>query len=361
MVMPTLDHLRQKFGQDKRVVFKDEVVGNKKVVLVFYQISDNSFWKLPFALETRGHVFDAETGECLSAGFEKFFNINENGFTQLKDLRFAGARYYEKCDGSMCPTMVVDGEVFVRTKKSFYSDVALSASRNLTDKERNVVLLLNDFGYTAIFEYVDPSWQIVLNYGKPQFVLLAARNRITGEYLDFQTLSDIAFTQNVQIIKQYKEVTIDSCLKEVEEITGREGYVIHLASGQRVKLKFRWYLDMHRIHTALRMRDVAEMIIDEKVDDIKSAIIEHDLDVSLIEKIEQQVVSEMIAIQKQVEQEYEYVKEWSFERVAKVYKGSPLSDCIFRKMRGREIDFKQVWKNIYLKQYPLTNIYNENF
>lgn len=361
MTIPTLEHLYQQFKDDKRIVFKKEIIAGKEFTIVFYQIADNEFWTQQWATETRGHVFD-ETGNCVSATFEKFFNINENSSCQLKDLNFYKARYYEKRDGSMISSLVIDDKVYLKTKKSFYSDVVIAAQKALTEKEENVIQVLNAFEYTAIFEYTDPAYPIVLHYGtKPQFVLLAARNRITGEYLDYQTLANIAFTHGAEIIEKYPSKTIDECLTEINEVTNREGYVIHLQSGQRVKLKFDWYRGMHRLHTALRTRDVAEMIIDSSIDDVKSAVVTQGLDISKIEVIERQVIAELLDIKTQVQKEYEIVKDMSFKDIASRNKNNPLSDCIFRLMRGKEVDYISIWKKLYLSQYPLNNLYNENF
>lgn len=112
------------FREDKRVIFKEEIVASKKFTIVFYQIADNEYWYLPLAKETRGHTFD-EDGNLVSGTFEKFFNLNENGFTLQNELDFTNARFFDKVDGSMITSIVIKGKVHLKTKKSFYSDVAI--------------------------------------------------------------------------------------------------------------------------------------------------------------------------------------------------------------------------------------------
>lgn len=133
-MLPTLQELKLQFGSDKRVVFKEEIVDSETFTIVFYQIADNQFWEQPFATEVRGHVFDS-TGKCVSAALEKFFNLNEQKNTQQDVLDFTNCVSYEKEDGSQITTLVLNDKVYLKTKKTFYSDVAINANKNIKTNE----------------------------------------------------------------------------------------------------------------------------------------------------------------------------------------------------------------------------------
>ena len=359
-MLPTLQELKLQFGSDKRVVFKEEIVDSETFTIVFYQIADNQFWEQPFATEVRGHVFDS-TGKCVSAALEKFFNLNEQKNTQQDVLDFTNCVSYEKEDGSQITTLVLNDKVYLKTKKTFYSDVAINANKNIKTNEISLVKHLDEFGYTSIFEYTDPEWQIVVNYGNtPKFTLLAARHKETGEYLTREILESVAIIFDVTIVKEYK-LSLEEMLSEVDNVTEREGYVILLKNGTRIKLKFSWYSIQHRVRTMMRERDVAEMIVDETIDDIKSVVVDSGQDISLIENIEKRVVSELTEIREYVENQVRISQGQDIRKVAERYKKDSHSYLIFRTFKGQDVDYVKFWKDYYLKQYSLKCVYNTKF
>lgn len=116
-MLPTLQQLETQFKDNKKVTFKKETVAGSEFTIVFYQISDNDFWKEPFSTECRGHVFD-HTGKCVVAALEKFFNLNElnnnSGITNNIDILFARAlESYKRKE--------INDETFNKLKQEYYA------------------------------------------------------------------------------------------------------------------------------------------------------------------------------------------------------------------------------------------------
>lgn len=140
--------------------------------------------------EARGLIFCPVTKRITRRPLTKFFNINEREETQLKNLDFSiPHRVYTKMDGSMIvPFEIEYGSGIVRwgTKMGAGTEVAMAAEVFVADNPQYQKFakwcIKQDI--SPIFEYTAPNNRIVLKYDKPMMTLLAARNMITGEYID---------------------------------------------------------------------------------------------------------------------------------------------------------------------------------
>ncbi len=350
------------FRADPRVAFKIETVNGKDVVIVSYMIADKDFWNQDLALETRGAVFCAETGVCLSRPFEKFFNVGEREDTQVNRLNFEGMRVFEKRDGSMITPARINGKIFLKTKKSFFSDVAQVANASATPELLKFCEIYIDQGITPIFEFTHPDCKIVLDYGnEPEFVLLAGRRIDTGDYVDINSLAPITKSHGIPVIKEFF-FSVNDIFKQMKTLTNFEGYVLELADGRRVKIKTEWYLRNHRAKTDLRVRDVAEAVADETVDDIKSALSLDGNDLTPIEEIEKMVVSEIDHIRQDTEELLNLIRlQPSRKEAAAKFSNNENFGLAMKLLDGKEVDFAKTWKARRLKQIPLCSVYNKNF
>ena len=236
------------------IAVKEEIVDGQKLYIVSYVFIDSELWRDEKNLEARGLVFD-ENGSIVCRPFEKFFNLNENQFTQYNDLDFTGAEYYEKVDGSMVTPVVFGDKIYFKTKKSFYSEVAQSCQQDFGDNKKLIefCMYMKRLNMTPIFEYTSPSNRVVVDYGQePRLTLLDIR-RADGMYMLRITVEYLAKCYKLDIVKKYDNTSIQDILKE--DIENREGYVVKLKSGQRVKVKFPSYLLKH--HTLNRLTAVS--------------------------------------------------------------------------------------------------------
>lgn len=358
MKLSDFDHLRA----DPRVVFKEEEVGGKAVVIVSYMIADKEFWQKPLALETRGATFCAETGECLARPFEKFFNVGEREDTLIHRINFDGARVFEKRDGSMITPVLINGGVFLKSKKSFFSEVAKKAQESASPQLLEFCRVFCEQGLTPIFEFTHPECRVVLDYGsEPKFVLLAVRHNGTGEYVDISSVKPIAECYNVGIIEEY-ELSTDEILHHMKTRKNFEGYVVNLKDGRRVKFKTEWYLRNHRVQTELRVRDIAEAVADEVIDDMKSSLSLEGKDLAPVEEIERQVVAEIDKIRADTEELLSQIRALPSRKEAAAKFGRNENFGLAMKLYdGKEVNYAKAWKSRHLGQVSLRAVYSSNF
>jgi RNA ligase len=268
----------------------------------------------PWAEECRGISFD-EHGVISGRPLHKFYNLGERPGSLPADFDWRQIEHvYDKRDGSMITTVGgVDG-ILLKSKKSFTSDVALAASAWLDQqpKYKEFCEFLHNVycagPHTAIFEWTSPDARIVLAYDKPELQLLHVRKLDTGEYLKHYTVRALAELYQVKMAEDTdssRELNamlmngqdITARLHElVETLEGVEGWVFKFNDGRMVKVKTQWYLRLHRMMTFLRERDIAGLVINEQLDDVKSQLVQEGIDITQVLAIEKRVNDELSAI-----------------------------------------------------------------
>ena len=355
ITLQDFNHLRD----DPRVRFKSEIVNGVDLTIVCYMIADAEFWKLPLALECRGIVFDTLTGECVCRPLEKFFNVGERPETQKHLLDFEGCQLFEKRDGSMLLPVLVNDKVMWKTKKSFTSDVAISAACQVTADLELFCKRCLEAGHTPIFEYTDRQHQIVIDYGAtPSLVLLGIRTMATGTYFSYEAMTVLAESYGVSIIPRHT-LSVEDMFAEMSSRQVFEGYVVLLKNKIRVKQKTEWYLRMHVIMTSLRERDVAEAVINEMIDDIKSSVSAEGKDLSPLNEIEKQVVNQLDQLRLDAEALLLKVKECPTRKeAALMYQNDPSFSMAMKLYNDKEPDYKKIWVDRFYRSYSLKTVYS---
>lgn len=352
------NHLRN----DKRIKFKTELVDGQELTIVSYMIADPELWKLPLALETRGITFNSD-GECISRPLHKFFNIGENEQTQKHRLKFYNSVFLEKRDGSMLIPVLINNKIFWKSKKSFYSDVAVKAAECATFDILNFSRTLLNMGYTPIFEFTHPEHQIVIDYGKQaKFVLIAARHVQSGGFMSIKSQEIICAAHRVDCIRRYGDNAFQM-LNELDSQVDFEGYVIRHPDGMWTKAKSKWYLINHRIMTEIRERDIALAVAEECIDDIKSSIVAQGMDITPVLEIEQRVVEQLKLIIEGTELLCTLIKAQPTQKDAALkYKDNVFFSLAMLLSRDKEPNYVDFWKKHSLKvDYSLRVVYNKSF
>lgn len=218
--------------------------------------------------ECRGLLFDAD-GTLISRPFHKFFNLGERAETQMEKLDFSKPHnIFEKMDGSMVHGFIFNGAVRLGTRMGM-TEVAAQAEEWLF-KHDNLCHEIRDFvnaGITPIFEWVSPENRIVIRYDEPKMVLLALRDRLTGNYLSLPNFSDFDIVANYGSVKDRE--AFEAHIEEVKEYIGREGNVIRYMDGHMLKVKATDYVRIHKIKDEIRFpRHIVARAIDNGLDDI---------------------------------------------------------------------------------------------
>jgi RNA ligase len=230
--------------------------------------------------ECRGIIFDTATGEIIRRPFHKFFNVNEREETQdhVVDLSRPHA-ILEKLDGSMIAPFIVNGEMIWGTKMGA-TDVAQPVEEFVKNNPDYITFAsgLLQAGFTPIFEWCSRKQRIVLDYREDQLVLTAIRKIRTGVYETHESLQDFAEVFGIPLVRAYEpETDMKEFLEMVRDMEDVEGFVVRFNDGHMLKLKCHWYLQIHKAKEAiLQDRNIVELILDEKLDDVKAHLPQED-------------------------------------------------------------------------------------
>jgi RNA ligase len=281
MKLETIEDI-QKAATNHNTVWPDTVYVRKRDNLLLFNYRprvqyDNSWTN--FELMCRGLVINQDTGEIVARAFDKFFNWGENNRTTNAQL----INIAEKMDGSLGIHYRLKEKSLVTTRGNFESDQALWATEYL-NKHHNVKNLHNN--WTLLFEIIYPDNKVIVDYnGWSGLILLAIRNRFTGNYISNAIVKIIAKKYGFTLPKRYLFTKIDEIIMASKILPlDQEGWVAEFVDGQRFKFKgdeytkicrlvngmsFKWAL---RCHQAGILQRVKKSIPDEFYDELNEWI-----------------------------------------------------------------------------------------
>jgi RNA ligase len=213
---------------------------------------------------SRGHIYNLDTGECVAYPFPKFFNLGENQ-QSLPELFPWDQPYeiYEKLDGWLGVLYRQDGRFKVATRGSFHSSGAVWGTAFI--QQFDLRCLPDDV--TLVFELIHPNHQIILDYqGQETLIILAAYNRQTGEEYPRPVVADWARQIGLPIVPVLGHLSLEDLKNSQVQQEQCEGFVIRFADGRRVKVKTDWYLQLAKLMANLSPIAVWETMKQGKVD-----------------------------------------------------------------------------------------------
>ena len=294
--MITLNQAMEITKNNDAFYYKDEEHKGRKFRIFNYRLASFSdFNENPLSLELRGLTFDLKTGK-MYLGLHKFFNDNENPCTMIEWNENDILDVREKLDGSLIQSFYINNELFVKTKGTFKSDQAKMAEDFISNNEnyQKFIKFADTLQLQVFFELVSPFNQIVINYDKTDLRLIQARNKFTGEYVNYKTLKDLAKIHNISIAKEYK-YTLSELRRLQETEKGIEGWVVrnpkYPLETQFRKFKTIEYFERHKILTgnSIAENTLIQAIINETIDDIISQLDKESEKRKYIEEIERVV------------------------------------------------------------------------
>ena len=286
-----------------------------------YMVSAEGTFDSAWARECRGITFNTIGGFVTGRTLHKFFNVNERVETQVANLDWSKVvRVMDKRDGSMIHSVWTTAGPMLKSKKTFDSEVAKAAEDwMLAEKDLNtfkMIMRLQAQNATAIFEWTAPDARIVLFYPEPELQLLHVRDNDTGRYWDTYELKALVAEHGVKLVQEVdefywtmggeglpetREFDVKKMLEAAETREGIEGWIVQFENGDMVKVKTKWYLERHRAMTFLRERDIAEAVLNESLDDLKSLLVSEGVNIDEILKIEAEVVRHLNSMRSWVE------------------------------------------------------------
>lgn len=266
--------------------------------LVLYNYTDHCTYSRAwdkYTLESRGIVFEIETGQCIARPFPKFFNLGEVPETKYSPS-WDSAQYniYEKCDGSLGIIFHYDNEWHICTRGSFTSDQAIKGAELLQHHS----MIDTSEALTYLVEIIYPSNKIVVNYGNTkELVLLGAIDRRTGMEWELYII-DFHGLMNMRRAKWQQMTIKDTIAAQSTLPKDQEGFVVCFDTGLRVKIKGDEYLKIHRVLLNMTPLSLWATMKDGKCD------------TAILEQIPEEYRAEWEPIVKNLENGYKQVLKW---------------------------------------------------
>ncbi|HEX2907494.1 MAG TPA: T4 RnlA family RNA ligase [Phototrophicaceae bacterium] len=208
-----------------------------------------------FERVSRGLIINQRTGEIVARPFDKFFYWLEGHKARGHIVTIT-----EKLDGSLGILFRHKGEYHIATKGSFFSPQARWATAFL--REHYDLADLPD-ELTLLFEIVYPDNRIIIDYGRrEELILLAARNRFTGDYLSFfPGVYELSQQYGFPLPQVYSFNSIDDLIAETGKYHPNfEGWVVEFSDGQRFKFKMDEYIEIHQLVRGLDFPNVVKQV-----------------------------------------------------------------------------------------------------
>lgn len=326
--------------------------------VVCYAIATPTTFDDEWSRECRGITFSPD-GTILARTLDKFFNVGEKEETQVHNIDWSKvARVLDKRDGSMIAAMVINDQVVCKTKKSFETSQAQSANAFINAHPltyERFVRKCAELNLTPTFEWTSPNDRIVLKYNHDELVLLHIRDNVSGKY---QSINQLARLFRIPVVEDFTPAIFNP-QEFIEQAQTRElieGWIVQFNDGHMVKLKTKWYIDLHHSVTFTRERDIAEMVANESVDDFKSYLSSIGESLDKVEAIEKRVTDTLYDLQYEV---YEFhAKNRIDDRKAFVELAKPhkLFGLIMQQYSGKEPRFKDYFLKFYLPTYSLETV-----
>ncbi len=321
-----------------------------------------------FTRECRGITFHPD-GEISARTLTKFFNIGERESTLPQNLEWIKVtRIMTKRDGSMISTLLKTkggNELLWKTKKSFTTKEAALAKEvcESTPGGNDWILKMLKQGLSPTFEITSPKIPIVLLYEKDELTLLHVRENVSGRYLSEEEL--VALNPPFPIVENIKHkfvspgipaniVSWDLLKHYAETETGVEGVVIQFGQ-EMVKLKTKWYCDLHRSVVFTRWRDIAKSVLADQSDDLKGAFALTGRSIEPILKVEHQIHGIIAAAEKAVEEHVMNGKALGRtpKDMALALKDHPLFSQVMRAFRGMDNNWLEWYEKNHLDSWSL--------
>lgn len=259
--------------ESKNLTMRKHPSENIFIINYTHRVQFEKKWN-EYTKSCRGIICDSE-GKIISRPFDKFFNLNEIEETKEKNLPKETPKVFEKLDGSLGISYFINDKIFIATRGTFDSEMAIEANKILESKK--IPSCKFDKSKTYLFEIIYPENRIVVSYDYRDIILLAVRDTRTGEYLDY-------IREAKKLGLNYaKEYNIDFNLETLKKFISKkkahefEGFVFAYSNGLRVKIKSLNYVLFHKTVNGLTdeliVKRVYETVVAGRMDDLKTILI----------------------------------------------------------------------------------------
>lgn len=264
-----------------------------------YRLASHTDFLKPYARDCRGTAFvlDKRTGEwnLFCRAYRKFFNLGESTPKEVTLKERIAEKSFEKLDGSLILTSIIDGKIVAKSKTSINSEHAKKAQELIDSNEKlqKFIYASIDEGFTPVFELCGPGeFKIVLNYTEPELVFLGHVNQLTADVINsYSGLDeDFNFLTGVRRAKIY-DFSWEELQKIQEESDAKiEGFVVRIDNGEFVKCKVKAYVNLHHLKDNINNNaNLIPLIVNDNLDDLIGAFQDDAETLEYISKVQEKV------------------------------------------------------------------------
>lgn len=225
-------------------------------------------------LHFRSSIWNSE-GKLISAGFKKFFNLEEKpAINPLKS--FDAVNIIEKIDGSCLIVSRYKGKTIIRTRGTFDARTIPNGLEidflkkkyqdffNFIESD-SVVGDKGTKNHTYLFEWTTPTNKIVINYGdEPSLKLIGAINHPEYTLIPQIVLDSFAQQLNLTRPQRFEFANQTELVTTVKDFVGKEGVCVYYDNDQHIrKVKSSIYLKLHAFKSDLSVRRLAEVLFEK--------------------------------------------------------------------------------------------------
>ena len=275
--VPSYDECLNIIKDNSAFIVKREIVDNIPIASFAYRLAlIGDFVKYNGARNLRGITFREDTGEIIALPLHKFWNLNENEYTQLDKLQNKNIlRVTEKYDGSLVYFFMLNNKLYCKTKLNSFAEQANWAMNIVNNNKilKSSIIELIKNNYTPMFELISPRNQVVIPYTEEKLKYIGARNMINGTY-------NFNYIEGCDPVAEISIDDINVIVNTVKNYYGHEGFVVVFNDHDMIKIKNEEYLKLHRVKSnILNENTVARLALDEELDDIKNSLFSAELDI----------------------------------------------------------------------------------
>lgn len=163
----------------------------------------------------------------------------------------------------------------IASRGSFYGEQAVWGSEIL---QQHNIEVPNEI--TPIFEIIHPENRIVVDYkDRKELVLLALRNRFTGEYLSWKAVEKFAKRFDFSLPRRYTYTSVEKLLSLAQELPAdQEGWVVEFENESKWKFKGDEYRRIHRIISRFSFKYILEAVTDGTIQEVLNSVPDDFLD-----------------------------------------------------------------------------------
>lgn len=207
----------------------------------------------------RGNVYEKKTGELIARAMPKFLNIGQHSAEECERiLSEKNIHVTEKLDGCLGILYTYKDKLFCNSRGGFNNHVT-EKMKELVPKYTMVKTLCRT--NTLNVEVISPVTRIICDYGDTdELNLITAFYRHNQSEYSYEDLALLGRILRMPLVKQVN-MTWDELIHWAENADyTKEGFVVRLPNGQRVKVKSNEYLNIAKFRCGLNRSHIYKLI-----------------------------------------------------------------------------------------------------